>query len=165
MEEIRIINGHKYTFEVTENEILAREISGQYDDFKICHISDGYGTKFFKVFGAEKKQIGDLYYNPDNGKYTLWKFINPKTHIMNKTQELGVNGAIFGKLRVGDYIYFKIGDKLYKIRVEKAIKTGNYKNFVYGGYNSELQFFIPIQELKEIETSKSKAKKRAKKRA
>ena len=165
MEEIRIINGHKYTFEVTENEILAREISGQYDGFKICHISDGYGTKFFKVFGAEKKQIGDLYYNPDNGKYTLWKFINPKTHIMNKTQELGVNGAIFSKLRVGDYIYFKIGDKLYKIRVEKAIKTGNYKNFVYGGYNSELQFFIPIQELKEVETSKSKAKKRAKKRA
>lgn len=165
MEEIRIINGHKYTFEATENEILAREISGQYDGFKICHISDGYGTKFFKVFGAEKKQIGDLYYNPDNGKYTLWKFINPKLHIMNKTQELGVNGAIFGKLRVGDYIYFKIGDKLYKIRVEKAIKTGNYKNFIVNGYNSELQFFIPIQELKEVETSKSKAKKRAKKRA
>ena len=84
---------------------------------------------------------------------------------MNKTQELGVNGAIFGKLRVGDYIYFKIGDKLYKIRVEKSIKTGNYKNFIVNGYNSELQFFIPIQELKEVETSKSKAKKRAKKRA
>ena len=83
---------------------------------------------------------------------------------MNKTQELGVNGVLFGKLRVGDYIYFKIGEKLYKIRVEKAIKTGNYKNFVYGGYNSELQFFIPIQELKEIET-KSRNKKRAKKRA
>ena len=165
MEEIRIINGHKYTFEVTENELLAREISGEYESFKICHVSDGYGTKFFKVFNGEKKQIGALYYDPDNGKYSLWKFINPKTHIMNKTQELGVNGAIFCKLRVGDYIYFKIGDKLYKIRVEKAIKTGNYKNFVYGGYNSELQFFIPIQELKEIETSKSKAKKRAKKRA
>ena len=84
---------------------------------------------------------------------------------MNKTQELGVNGAIFGKLRVGDYIYFKIGDRLYKIRVEKAIKTGNYKNFIVNGYNSELQFFIPIQELKEVETSKSKAKKRTKKRA
>lgn len=164
MEEIRVINGHKYTFEVTENEVLAREISGEYDGYKICHISDGYGTKFFKVFAGEKKQIGALYYNPDDGKYSLWKFINPKTHIMNKTQELGVNGVLFGKLRVGDYIYFKIGEKLYKIRVEKAIKTGNYKNFVYGGYNSELQFFIPIQELKEIET-KSRNKKRAKKRA
>ena len=165
MEEIRIINGRKYSFEITENELLAREISGEYDGFKICHISDGYSTKFFKVFNGEKKQIGTLYYNYDNGKFSLWKFINPKLHIMNKTQELGVNGAIFGKLRVGDYIYFKIGDRLYKIRVEKAIKTGNYKNFVYGGYNSELQFFIPIQELKEVETSKSKAKKRAKKRA
>ena len=161
MEEIRIINGLKYTFEVTENEVLARQISGEYDGFKICHVSDGYSTKFFKVFNGEKKQIGTLYYNYDNGKFSLWKFINPKTHIMNKTQELGVNGAIFAKLRVGDYIYFKIGEKLYKIRVEKAIKTGNYKNFVYGGYNSELQFFIPIQELKEIETAKKTRKKRA----
>jgi len=161
MEEIRIINGRKYSFEITENELLAREISGEYEGFKICHISDGYSTKFFKVFNGEKKQIGTLYYNYDNGKFSLWKFINPKTHIMNKTQELGVNGAIFAKLRVGDYIYFKIGEKLYKIRVEKAIKTGNYKNFVYGGYNSELQFFIPIQELKEIETAKKTRKKRA----
>ena len=161
MEEIRIINGRKYSFEITENELLAREISGEYDGFKICHVSDGYSTKFFKVFNGEKKQIGTLYYNYDSGKFSLWKFINPKTHIMNKTQELGVNGAIFAKLRVGDYIYFKIGEKLYKIRVEKAIKTGNYKNFVYGGYNSELQFFIPIQELKEIETAKKTRKKRA----
>lgn len=160
MEEIRVINGHKYTFEVTENEILAREISGEYDGFKICHESDGYGTKFYKVFGTEKKQIGTLYYNPDNGKYSLWKFINPKTHIMTKTNELGVNGVIFAKLRVGDYIYFKIGEKLYKIRVEKAIKTGNYKNFVYGGYNSELQFFIPLSELQEVKTTKKTRKRK-----
>lgn len=73
---------------------------------------------------------------------------------MTKTGEVGVNGAIFAKLRVGDYIHFTIGKKKYKIRVEKAAKVGNYKNFSITGYNSELQFFIPMSELAEIETKK-----------
>lgn len=158
MEEIREINGLTYTFEVTENEILAREISKEYNGFRINHITDGYSTKFYKVFGSEKKEIGTLYYNPDNAKFSLWKFINPKMHIMKKTGELGVNGAIFAKLRVGDYVYFKIARKLYKIRIEKAVKVGNYKNFATTAYNSELQFFIPIAELTEITEKKKKTK-------
>lgn len=162
MEEIRVVNGREYTFYITENEILAREISGQdYKGFTIKHLTSGYCTKFYKVVGTEKKEIGTLYYNPDNGKYSLWKFINPNIHVMKKTGELGVNGAIFAKLRVGDYIYFKIGKKLFKIRVEKAVKVGNYKNFNLTAYNSELQFFIPLAELTEIESKTKKARKRA----
>ena len=70
---------------------------------------------------------------------------------------MGVNGAIYAKLRVGDYIHFTIGKKKYKIRVEKAAKVGNYKNFSVTGYNSELQFFIPMSELTEIESKKKKS--------
>ena len=79
---------------------------------------------------------------------------------MNKTGEVGVNSTLFSKLRVGDYIHFQVGDKKYKIRVEKAAKVGNYKNFEITSYNSELQFFIPISELTEI-GNKSKKRKRA----
>lgn len=79
---------------------------------------------------------------------------------MHKSGEVGINGVIFAKLRVGDYIYFKIDKKLYKIRVEKAAKVGNYKNFEITSYNSELQFFIPISELTEV-GNKSKKRKRA----
>ena len=79
--------------------------------------------------------------------------------MFKKTNEVGVNGFIFAKLRVCDYLYFKIDNKTYKINVDKAMKVGNYKNFECTAYNSELQFFIPIFELKEYENKKSKHEK------
>lgn len=79
---------------------------------------------------------------------------------MNTTNEVGVNGAIFSKLRVGDYLFFKIDEKTYKISVAKAAKVGNYKNFSGTSYNSELQFFIPISELTELESKKKKTRAR-----
>lgn len=155
MDEKVIINGREYTVYVTENELLAREICAQsFNGYSLKHSTNAYMTKFYKVFGEEKKEIGQLYYDPDTHKYHLFKFLNPKIHVMTKTGEVGVNGAIFAKLRVGDYIHFTIGKKKYKIRVEKAAKVGNYKNFSITGYNSELQFFIPMSELAEIETKK-----------
>lgn len=161
MEEIRIINGKEYKFEVTENEILAREIRKlDFDGYKITAVTDCYSTEFYKVFGNEKNLIGKLIYNPANYKFSLWKFLKSKAHIMLKTNEVGVNGAIFSRLRVGDYLYFKIDKKTYKIRVGKAIQVGNYKNFEGTAYNSELQFFIPLSELTEIESKQTKRRKR-----
>ncbi len=160
MEEIRIINGREYKVVVTENELLAREIKGEYGGYRIGYRTDGYTTNFLKIFGNEKKEIGKIIYDPDTAKFSLWKYLKSKTHIMHKSGEVGINGVIFAKLRVGDYIYFKIDKKLYKIRVEKAAKVGNYKNFEITSYNSELQFFIPISELTEV-GSKSKKRKRA----
>jgi hypothetical protein len=165
MQEIQIINGHEYTVEVTENELLARQISGQsFNGYSIKHATDIYTTKFYKCFANKKKEIGKLFYDTDTAKFHLYKYLNPKIHIMTKTGEVGINGAIFAKLRVGDYIHFQIAKKRYKIRVEKAAKVGNYKNFGEGSYNSELQFFIPVAELTEIE-DKKKTKTTKRKRA
>ena len=50
--------------------------------------------------------------------------------------------------------------KIYKIRVGKAIQVGNYKNFEGTAHNSELQFFIPLPELTEIESKQTKRSKR-----
>ena len=161
MDEIRVINGIEYKFCITENEILAREIRKlQFTGFRIVANTDGYITEFYKVFGNEKKLIGKLLYNPDNYKFSLWKFLKSKNHVMNTTNEVGVNGAIFSKLRVGDYLFFKIDEKTYKISVAKAAKVGNYKNFSGTSYNSELQFFIPISELTELESKKKKTRAR-----
>lgn len=157
MDEIKVINGISYKFHVTENELIAREIRKlEFDGYKIVALTDGYKTEFYKVFGNEKKLIGVLYYDPTKCKFSLWKFLKSAKHVMKKTGEVGVNGAIFAKLRVGDYVYFKIDKKLYKIRVEKAAKVGNYKNFELTAYNSELQFFIPVSDLTEIEPKKRK---------
>ena len=166
MEEIIIVNGREYSVYVTENEILAREISKQnYPGYEIKHATSGYLTKFYKVFGKEKKEIGQLLYDVDKHKYHLFKYLDPKIHVMQKTGEVGVNGALFAKLRVGDYIHFTIGRKKYVIRVEKAAKVGNYKNFSVTAYNSELQFFIPMSELKELEDKKKKTTRPKRKRA
>lgn len=163
MKEIQVINGVEYAVEVTENEILAREISAkEYSGYQIKHATDFYVTKFYKCFAGEKKEIGKLFYNPDQSKFHLYKYLNPKTHVMSKTSEVGVNASIFMKLRMGDYIHFQIGDKKYYIRVEKAAKVGNYKNFGLTSYNSELQFFIPTCELTEAESKKKKTTKRKK---
>lgn len=157
MQEIIVINGHEYPVEVTENELLAREIVRQdFGNFRIEHSTDCYITRFYKVFGGEKKEIGKLFYDIDTAKFHLFKYLNPKVHIMEKTGEVGVNGAVFAKLRIGDYIHFQIAKKKYKIRVEKAAKVGNYKNFANTSYNSELQFFIPVAELTEIETKRKR---------
>ncbi len=166
MEEKIIVNGHEYTVYITENEQLAREICAQsFNGYSLKHATSGYMTKFYKVFGNDKKEIGQLYYDPDTHKYHLFKYLNPKIHVMKKTGEVGVNGAIYAKLRVGDYIHFTIGKKKYKIRVEKAAKVGNYKNFAITGYNSELQFFIPMSELTEIESKKKTTRVTKRKRA
>lgn len=166
MEEKIIINGREYTVYVTENEQLAREICAQtFNGYSLKHATNAYMTKFYKVFGNEKKEIGQLYYDPDAHKYHLFKYLDPKIHVMKKTGEVGVNGAIYAKLRVGDYIHFTIGKKKYKIRVEKAAKVGNYKNFGATAYNSELQFFIPMSELTEIESKKKTTRTAKRKRA
>ena len=165
MEETKIINGSVYTFEVPENLILAREIAAQeLKGYKIGHETDGYRTYFYFVcnthFTKIKKCIGRLYYDNETSKFSLYKDVEPKNHIHNKSNCVGVNGVIFAKLRVGDYIYFNIGQKHYKIRVEKAIKTGHYyTNTDKDGLYSELQFFIPIQELKEIEIGQKSTRK------
>lgn len=161
MDEIRVINGIEYKYHVTENEILAREIRKlEFSGYRIAANTDGYATEFYKIFGDEKKLIGKLYYNPDNYKFSLWKFLKSKSHVMSITNEVGVNGTIFAKLRMCDYLFFKIDDKTYKISVAKAAKVGNYKNFSGTSYNSELQFFIPISELTELESKKKKTKTR-----
>lgn len=83
MEETKIINGIEYTFYVTENEILAREINKlEFQGYRIIGVSDGYSTNFYKVFENEKKLIGKLYYNPDNHKFALWKFLKSENHIV-----------------------------------------------------------------------------------
>lgn len=158
MEEIKVINGREYKIEVTENEIFAREIRKlQFDGYKIIASTDCYSTEFFKAFGNEKKLIGKLIYDPYNSKFSLWKFLKSKNHIMLKTNEVGINGTIFSKLRVGDYLYFKIDKKIYKIRVGKAMQVGNYKNFESAAHNSELQFFIPMSELTELKSKRKQA--------
>ena len=61
MEEIKVINGKEYKFEVTENEILAREIRKlNFAGYKIAAVTDCYSTEFYKIFGNEKKLIGKL---------------------------------------------------------------------------------------------------------
>ena len=157
---IEVING--YEFEVTPNHLLAREIvKGKNEDYKLTYITECYKTTFYKEFTAngvqEKKQIGVLYYNQTTNKFLLWKFINPEKHIFKKSYEVGVNAAIFRKLRVCDCLYFVIKKKKYYISVEKATKVGSYRNFGVTGYNSELQFFIPMSELKEVKKDKKVA--------
>ena len=50
MQEVRVINGHEYIFELTENEIVGREISAQtFTGYSIKHETDGYITKFYKL--------------------------------------------------------------------------------------------------------------------
>ena len=74
MQEVRVINGHEYIFELTENEIVGREISAQtFTGYSIKHETDGYITKFYKFFNGEKKEIGKLFYDPDAYKFHLFK--------------------------------------------------------------------------------------------
>lgn len=152
MQEIRIINGIEYIFEVTENFMFAQEVCKQeFNGYKIKHETSCYTTNFYKVFGNERKHIGLLEYCQNNGKFYLWKFIKTQKHTYINGQEYAVNRSIIAKMRPDDYIYFIVdGSKTYKIRVEKALKVGNCKNFTYSGYNSELQLFIPISELTEV---------------
>jgi len=167
MIEVKIINGRKYEFELTENLIVAREIAAlDLKGYRIGHQTDGYETIFYFIckthFTTEKKEIGRLYYNVDTSKFSLIKYINPEYHIHHKSNSLGVNGVIFSKLRMGDYIFFKIGkNKTYKIRVEKATRVGHYlMNTDKDGIYSELQFFIPLTELTEIPTKKKTTKRK-----
>lgn len=57
MDEKVIINGREYTVYVTENELLAREICAQsFNGYSLKHSTNAYMTKFYKVFGEEKKK-------------------------------------------------------------------------------------------------------------
>ena len=81
MQETRKINGIDYVIEVTENVLMAREVCNQqFNGYSIEYEISCYTTNFYKVFGNERKHIGLLKYNPDNDKFTLWKFIKTQKH-------------------------------------------------------------------------------------
>lgn len=155
-----IING--YEFFIPYNEIIARQIDYSGYDYSIKHKTECYCSEIYKIFGKEKKMIGKLCFNSDTNKLILHKFIKSDKHEMHKTSEFGINEKIFKNLRVCDMIVFHIDKVCYTITVSKALKVGNYKNFK-GSYNSELQYFIPIEELKKLQERKNDKHKRNKK--
>ncbi len=135
------------------NNIVACNIDYQGEDYQIKHKTDLYSSDIYKVFGKEQKHIGKLCYNPKSQILVLHKFIKDN-HTMLVSQEFGINEKIFKKLRVCDMIVFHVDNVAYSIRVSKAVKKGNYKRFK-DSYNCEdLQFFIPIEELKELKGAK-----------
>lgn len=150
------INGRTYC--VPYNWQVAEMIKADYEGYKIRHKSSGCMSEIYKVTCKENKMIGKLIFNPDTKRLILHKFIKDDTHVMQTTQELGINADIFKNLRLCDKIVWHINNVVYVINVNKAVKVGNYKNFK-DSYNSELQFFIPISELKKLEEKTSKKKK------
>ena len=157
LSKTEIING--YEFFVPYNEIIARQIDYECNDYKIKHKTDCYCSEIYKLFGKEKKMIGKLVFNPDNNKLVLHKFINLEKHEMRKTSEFGINERIFKNLRICDSIVFHLKNVCYTITVSKALKVGNYKNFK-GSYNSELQFFVKIDDLTKYERGRKNGKSR-----
>ena len=151
LSKIEIING--YEFFVPYNEIIARQIDYTGLDYTLKHKTNCYCTEIYKLWAGEKKMIGKLIFNPDTNKLVLHKFIKSDKHEMRKTSEFGINEKIFKNLRVCDMIVFHVDKVCYTITVSKALKVGNYKNFK-GSYNSELQYFIPIEDLKKLENMK-----------
>lgn len=151
------INGRTYC--VPYNWQVAELIKADYEGYKIRHKSNGCASEIYKVscFG-DAKMIGKLVFNPDTKRLILHKFIKNETHVMQTTEELGINADVFKNLRLCDKIVWHIDKVAYVINVNKAVKVGNYKNFKES-YNSELQFFIPVSELKKLEEKTSKKKK------
>ena len=154
LSETIIING--YSFLNPYNNIIASKIDYDGNDYKIKHKTECYSTEIYKIMGAEKKMIGKLNYNPDTNKLVLHKFINMDKHLFKKTSEFGINEKIFKNLRVCDIICFHINNVCYTINVSKAVKVGNYKNFKNSYNSQDLQFFIPIEKLKEIKKERKK---------
>ena len=144
------------------NDIIGCQIDYTGLDYRLRHITDCYCTEIYKLWADEKKMIGKLVFNPDTNKLILHKFIKYDKHEMQKTSEFGINEKIFKNLRVCDLIVFHVDKVCYTITVSKALKVGNYKNFK-GSYNNELQYFIPIEELKKLEEQKNGKCKRNRK--
>ena len=154
-EQKEIING--YEFSIPYNEIIARQIDYCGLDYMLKHVTDCYCTDIYKI-GPDKKHIGKLIFNPDTKRLVLHKYINLEKHEMKTTQEFGINEKIFKNLRTCDLIVFHVNNVCYSITVAKAIKTGNYKYFK-GSWNSELQAFIPISELKELKKERKNVRR------
>lgn len=152
MQITKNINGHDYTFEVPENYIVAEEISGTYDGYKLTQETCCYCSRIFKketseFSGKEVKHIGTLIYNPDSSKITLHKFVDDAEHKFIKGQSYGINNEIIKRLRTFDRILIENKKNYFEIPVAKALKIGNYLHFD----KYELQLFIPIEEFKIIE--------------
>lgn len=160
MQITKEVNGHEYTFEVPENWIIAEEIKGNYDGYKIIQETSCYCSKLFRVntsafLEKEVKQIGMLCYNPDTEKVTLFKFVNDEEHRFEKGQMYGINNEIIKHMRTFDRIVIENKTHKFEISVAKAVKVGQYLHFD----KYELQLFIPIDEFKTTEKKVKKNKK------
>lgn len=157
-EIVKEVNGHKYTFTITYNEIIARQIDYTGMDYCLTHKTNCYVSEIIKRVQNEEKNIGKLIFNDKTKLLSLHKFINSDSHKMQTTSEYGVNEKIFKNLRVCDKIIFHVGQEVYKISVAKALKVGNYKHFKNSYNSDDLQFFIPTSELKCISVKNCKNK-------
>lgn len=155
MEIKKIINGHEYTFEVPQNFIVAEEIKGNYDGYKIIHETNCYSSTLYKAntnFYEKKKMqnIGILVFNPETEKITLHKFVNDAEHKFLKSQSYGINNEIIKHLRTFDNIIIHNKKDKFFISVSKALKVGQYLHFD----KYELQLFIPISEFTILKKKK-----------
>lgn len=160
MQITKVINGHEYTFEVPQNAITAKEICRSYDGYKIeCEISCNT-TWFYKIntgFTVDKtpKMIGQLSYNPETERMTLYKFVDDEKHRFEASVSYGINNEIIKHMRVFDRIVISNKTNRFEISVAKAIKVGQYLHFD----KYELQLFVPISEFKMFERKCKKNKK------
>lgn len=160
MEVVRIVNGHEYTFVVMPNWMVAEEIKGNYDGYKIEQETSCYKSVLYKInTGAfktkERKNIGTLICNPETEQITLYKFVNDEEHRFKSGQMYGINNEIIKHLRTYDRILIENKTNYFEISVAKAMKVGQYLHFD----KYELQLFIPISEFKTKEKSKKTKKK------
>lgn len=151
MEITKTINGHEYTFEVPQNWIVAEEIKGNYDGYKLTHETNCYCSKIYKqntnfFDDKEIKNIGTLIYNPETERITLYKHVNDEEHRFEKGLAYGINNEIIKHLRTFDKILIENKTNKFVISVAKALKVGQYLHF----NKYELQLFIPISEFKQI---------------
>ena len=157
MQVIREINGHQYEFEVPENWIIAEEMKGVYNGYKLSHETSCYSSKIYKTNTSEfsdkeTKNIGTLLFNPDTERITLYKFVNDEIHRFETGDAYGVNNEIIKRLRTFDRILIENKTNYFEISVAKAVKVGQYLHFD----KYELQLFIPISEFKVKDKKKQK---------
>lgn len=162
MQITKEINGHEYTFEVTQNWLAAHDIAKCYDGYKIFHCTSCYCSKLYlqntSVFeeNKEPKLIGTLIYNPDTERMILYKKVSDEEHKFIKGQSYGINNEIIKHLRTFDKIIIDNSSNRFEISVAKAIKVGEYLHF----NKYELQLFIPIEEFKMTDIKKNKKGKK-----
>lgn len=151
MQITKNIKGIEYTFEVPQNWMVAEEIKGNYDGYKLTHDTNCYCSKIYKTntsFYEDKKvkNIGTLIFNPETERITLYKYVNDEEHKFLKSQSYGINNEIIKHLRTFDKIIIENNKSKYLISVSKALKVGQYLHFD----KYELQLFIPISEFKQL---------------